>query len=165
MRVTITLREAIIGVLVAALCTGGYLLWLWRPEHQVCLHTEHFFHAIDGRNWETVADFIGEDYRDQWDHDRARLLERMREGFRWVRGSRINAANPSVQVETSRAIWIGKIVVYSSDDGTMEVLDERVNKVPAPFKFEWRRVSGKPWDWKLVRVSNPKFQIPADVSY
>ena len=89
----------------------------------------------------------------------------MREGFRWVRGSRITAANPSVQVEKSRAIWIGKIVVYSSDDGVMEVLDERVNKVPSPFKFEWRQVSGKPWDWKLVRVSNPEFQIPADVSY
>src|SRR2546430_5363285 len=142
---TITLRGAIIGVFAVALCIGLYLLWLWRPAHQVRLHTEHFFHAIDGRNWERVANFIADDYHDQWDNDRTRLLERMREGFRWVRGSRITAANPSVQVETSRAIWIGKIVVYSSDDGVMEVLDERVNKVSSPFKFEWRQVSGKPW--------------------
>jgi hypothetical protein len=77
-----------------------------------------------------------------------------------VRGSRITAPNPSVHVEATRAIWVGKIVVYSSDEGVMEVLDERVNKLPAPFEFEWRRVSGKPWDWKLVRVSNPLFQIP-----
>ena len=162
---TITLRGAFIGGTALLVSVGVYLFWLWRPEHQVRLHTENFFHAIDGRNWETVADFIGGDYHDQWDNDRARLLERIREGFRWVRGSRITAANLSVQVETSRAIWIGKIVVYSSDDGVMEVLDERVNKLPAPFEFEWRRISGKPWDWKLVRVSNPAFQIPADVSY
>ena len=160
---TITLRGAFIGGTALLVSIGVYLFWLWRPEHQVRLHTENFFHAIDGRNWETVADFIGGDYHDQWDNDRARLLERMREGFRWVRGSRITAANPSVQVETSRAIWVGKIVVYSSDEGVMEVLDERVNKLPAPFEFEWRRISGKPWDWKLVRVSNPVFQIPADV--
>ena len=64
---TITLRGAIIGVLAVALCVGLYLLWLWQPKHQVRLHTEHFFHAIDGRKWEAVADFIDEDYHDQWD--------------------------------------------------------------------------------------------------
>lgn len=159
---TITLRGAFIGGLAVALCIGLYLLWLWRPEHQVRLHTEHFLNAIDNRNWETVADFIGGDYHDQWDNDRARLLERMREGFRWVRGSSILAQNPVIQVQTARAIWVGKIIVYSSDDGVMEVLDERVNKLPTPFEFEWHRFSGKPWDWKLVRVSNPAFEIPAD---
>jgi hypothetical protein len=163
--VTITLRGAFIGGTALLVSVGVYLFWLWRPEHQVRLHTEHFFHVIDGRNWEAVADFIGEDYRDQWDHDRARLLERMREGFRWVRGSTITAPDAAVQVETARAVWIGKINVYSSDDGVMQLLDERVNRLPTPFELEWHHVSGKPWDWKLVRVSNPAFQIPADVSY
>jgi hypothetical protein len=163
--VTITLRGTSVVGLTLAVCIGVYLLWLWRPEHQVRLHTENFFGAIDDRNWETVANFIGAEYHDQWNDDRARLLERMREGFRWVRGSRITAANPSVQVEIPRAIWIGKIVVYSSDDGVMEVLDENVNKLPTPFELEWRKVSSKPWDWKLVGVSNPAFQIPADISY
>jgi hypothetical protein len=73
---TITLRGAIIGVLAVALCIALYLLWLWRPEDQVRLHTEHFFHAIDDRNWDAVAEFVGDDYRDQWENDRARLLER-----------------------------------------------------------------------------------------
>ena len=91
------------------------------------------------------------------------LLERMREGFRWVRGSRITAPDAAVQVETPRAIWIGKINVYSSDDGVMQLLDERVNRLPTPFKLEWYRFSGKPWDWKLVRVSNASFEIPADL--
>lgn len=162
---TITLRGAFICGSALVISFGIYLLWLWRPEHQVRLHTEHFFRAIDGRNWDTVADFIGNDYRDQWENDRTRLVERMREGFRWVRGSSITAPDAAVQVETPRAIWIGKISVSSSDDGVMQFLDEHVNRLPAPFAFEWHRVSGKPWDWKLVRVSNPAFQIPADVSY
>jgi hypothetical protein len=144
---------------------GIYLVWLWRPEHQVRLHTDHFFRAIDRRNWDTVADFIGDGYRDQWENDRTRLLERVRDGFRWVRGSRITAPDAAVQVETSRAIWIGKINVYSDDDGVMQLLDERVNKLPTPFQLEWYRISGKPWDWKLARVGNPTFQIPADAPY
>ena len=144
---------------------GIYLVWLWRPEHQVRLHTDHFFRAIDRRNWDTVADFIGDGYRDQWENDRTRLLERMRDGFRWVRGSRITAPDAAVQVEMSRAIWIGKINVYSDDDGVMQLLDERVNKLPTPFQLEWYRISGKPWDWKLARATNPAFQISADAPY
>jgi hypothetical protein len=163
--VTITLRGASIGGTALVISVGVYLFWLWRPEHQVRLHTENLFHAIDGRNWESVADFIGEEYRDQWDDDRPRLLERMREGFRWVRGSRITVRDPIVHVESPRAIWLGKINVYSSDDGVMQLLDERLNRLPAPFELEWHHVSGKPWDWKLVRVSNPAFQVPADMSY
>ena len=128
---TITFRGGFFGGLALALCIGLYLIWLWGPERQVRLHTENFFHAIDHRNWEAVADFIGNDYHDQWGDDRARVLERMREGFRWIRGSRIMASDPAVQVD-------------------------------APFELEWRRVSGKPWDWQLVSVSNSGFEIPAD---
>jgi hypothetical protein len=160
---TITPRGAFIGGTAVIVSAGIYLFWLWRPEHQVRLHTKNFFHAIDDRSWKAVADFVGDDYYDQWNDDRARLLERMREGFRWVRGSRIIAASPSVKVELPRAIWVGRIVVYSSDDEVMEVLDERVNKLPAPFEFEWRKMPGKPWNWKLVRVSNPSFQIPPEM--
>ena len=160
---TISFRGGFCGGLALAVCIGLYLIWLWRPEYQVRLHTENFFHAIEHRNWETVADFIGSDYQDQWGDDRTRVLERMREGFRWVRGARIIASNARVNVETQRAVWTGKITAYSSDDGVMEVLDERVNRLPTPFELEWHRFSGKPWDWKLVRVSNSAFEIPTDM--
>jgi hypothetical protein len=160
--VTITFRSGFFGGLALALCIGLYLIWLWRPEHQVRLHTENFFRAIDRRNWDAVADFSSSDYQDQWGDDRARVLERIREGFRWVRGSRIIASNPNVEMEAGRGVWIGKIKVYSSDDGVTEVLDKRVNNLPTPFKLEWVQLSGKPWDWKLVRVSNSAFEIPAD---
>ncbi len=148
--------------LALALCLGLYLLWIWRPEHQVRRHAENFFHAIEQKNWEAAADFIGNDYQDQWGDDRTRVLERMREGFRWVRGARIIVANPTVQVETRRAVWADKVMLYSTDDDVMELLDERVNKLPTPFELEWHRFSGKPWNWKLVRVSNLAFEIPAD---
>ena len=133
--VTISSRGGFYGGLALALCIGLYLISLWAPQRQARLHTENFFRAIEHRNWDTVADFIGNDYQDQWGDDRARVLERMRVGFRWVRGSRIIASNSAVQVETRRAIWIGKITLYSSDDGVMEVLDERLNKLPTPFEL------------------------------
>jgi hypothetical protein len=159
---SISFRGGFYGGLALAVCIGLYLIWLWQPERQVRRHTENFFHVIERKNWDTAADFIGDDYEDQWGDDRARVVQRMREGFRYVRGSRIIASNPSVQIERRRAVWIGKITVYSADDEVMAMLDQRVNSLPTPFKLEWHQLSGKPWDWKLARVSNPAFDVPAD---
>ena len=158
----ISFRGGFYGGLAIALCLGLYPIWLWQPERQVKRHTENFFHAIEHKNWEAASDFIATDYQDQWGDDRVRVLERLREGFRYVRGPRIIASNPSVQVETQRAVWSGKITLYSSDGDVMEVLDQRVNSLQSPFELEWHHLSGKPWDWKLAGVSNPAFQIPAD---
>lgn len=156
---SISFRGGFLVGLALALCIGLYLVWLWRPARQVSRHMEH---AIEHKDWAAAGNFIGSDYQDQWGDDRALVLERLREGFRYVRGPRIIAANPNVQVETRRAVWTSRVTVYSIDDNVMQLLDERVNSLPAPFELEWHRLSGKPWDWKLVRVSNSAFEIPAD---
>jgi hypothetical protein len=161
--VPISLRRGSYVSLALALCVGLYLIWLWQPERQVKRHTANFFHAIENKNWEAAAGFIAAAYQDQWGDDRARVLERLREGFRYIRGARIIASNPSVHVETQRAVWSSKITLYSSDDDVMEVLEQRLNSLQTPFKLEWQHFSGKPWDWKLTRVSNPAFEIPSDI--
>ena len=159
----ISFREGFCGGLVIALCAGLYLIWLWQPERQVRRHTENFFRAIERKNWDAAANFVAADYQDQWGDNRVRVLERLREGFRYVRGPRIIASNPSVQIASPRAVWRGKIALYSSDDDVMEVLDQRVNSLPSSFELEWHHLSSTPWDWKLAGVSNPAFEIPADV--
>jgi hypothetical protein len=159
----ISFRKGFCGGLVIALCGGFYLIWLW-PERQVMRRTENFFQAIEHKNWDAAVDFVAADYQDQWGDNRVRVLERLREGFRYVRGPRIIVSNPSVQVESPRAVWSGKITLYSSADDMMEVLEQRVNSLPSPFELEWHHLSGKPWDWKLARVSNPAFEIPADAN-
>ncbi len=160
---TISFREGFCGGLVIALCAGLYLIWLWQPERQVRRNTENFFRAIERKNWDAAANFVAADYQDQWGDNRVRVLERLREGFRYVRGPRIIASNPSVQIASPRAVWRGKIALYSSDDDVMEVLDQRVNSLPSSFELEWHHLSSTPWDWKLAGVSNPAFEIPADV--
>ena len=160
---SISFRGGSLVCLSLALCIGLHLVWLWQPVRQVRRHTENFLHAIERKDWAAAASFIGPDYQDQWGDDRARVLERMREGFRYVRGARIVASDSHVQVEDRRAVWSSRITVFSTDDDVMELLAERVNSLPAPFELEWHRFSGKPWDWKLVGVSNPAFEIPPDI--
>ena len=158
----ISLRGGFYGGLAVAVCVGLFLLWLWRPERQVKRHTENFLHAIEHKDWTAAGNFIASDYHDQWDDDRPRVLERMHEGFRYVRGLRITALSVSVQCQQRRAQWSGRIWVDGSQSEVMELLKERINSLPTPFELEWHRGSRKPWDWKLVRVSNSALEIPAD---
>jgi hypothetical protein len=161
--VPISFRTGFYGGVIVAVLVGLLLIWLWQPERQVRRHTENFLKAIEHKNWAAAANFIGSDYRDQWGDDRARVLERMREGFRYVRGVRISASEINVGVERQRAIWVGKITIDGDQSEAMELLEERVNSLATPFELEWHHVSARPWDWKLVHASNSALEIPADI--
>jgi hypothetical protein len=67
-----------------------------------------------------------------------------------------------VRIENRRAIWSGKIMIDGDEGEGMALLKERVNSLATPFELEWRHLSAKPWDWKLVRVSNSALEIQAD---
>jgi hypothetical protein len=155
-------REGFYVGLTGALLIALFLLWLWRPERQVRYHSEHLLRAIEHKSWSAVAEFIAPDYRDQWSNDRPRLLERTREVLRYLRGLRVEASNVVIKIDNRRGDWIANIKIDGQPDEPMAAVKEQVNSLPTPFELEWRRVSKKPWDWKLVRVSNPTLQLPAE---
>jgi hypothetical protein len=154
-------REGFYVGLTLALVLAVYLIWLWGAEHQVRLHTSHLLEAMEDKSWARFASFMADDYHDQWGEDRALVLERSRAVFTYLRGVHIQVVYPSVQAENGVGKWQGNIKLETSDNDFGTVVKERVNSLPTPFTLEWRRVSGKPWDWKLVRVSNPSLEIPA----
>ena len=158
----ITFRDGFYVGLSATLLCGLFFLWLWPPERQVRRHTQKLFHRIEARNWAAVSDLIENDYHDQWNHDRARVVERMREVMRYLREMRIVTEEPVIKIDNREATWTAKITIEGDAGEAMALIQERINSLATPFELEWRRISGKPWDWKLVRVSNPELQLPSD---
>ena len=154
-------RSGFFGGLGIALLIGLFLLWLWRPERQVRLHTENLFRSIEHRNWAKMTEFTSADYHDQWNFDRDLMLESVREAFRFLRNVKIEYSLRSVKIDNSRGTWIGKISVTAEENELAGPIKERVNSVVTPFELEWRHVSATPWDWKLVRVANERLEIPA----
>ena len=144
-----------------ALILATYLIWLWRPEHQIRLHTDHLLQSIEHKSWAKFATFLADDYSDQWNQDRAAVLERTRAVFSYLRAVQIKAIAPTIQTQNGSGNWQANIRVETSENDFGTLIKERVNSLPTPFTLEWRRVSGKPWDWKLVRVSNSALEIPA----
>jgi hypothetical protein len=160
--VRVTLRDGFYVGLTTALFCGLLLIWLWRPERQVQRHTQKLFHQVEAKNWSAVSDLIGSDYRDPWNHDRTNVIERMREVMRYLRGTRIVTEEPVIKIDNRKAVWTGKITIEGEAGEAMTLVKERINSLGMPFELQWRRTSGKPWDWKLVRVSNPELQLPSE---
>ena len=126
-------------------------------------HTENFFRALEHKNWRRVGEFIGNDYRDQWEHDRARVIERARAVLSYMNEVHIKHSDASVRLGERQARWIARITIEAAPGEIAVLVKERVNSITTPFELEWRRVSAKPWDWKLVRVSNSGLEIPEGV--
>lgn len=144
-----------------ALALGIYLMWLWGPEHQVKLHTDHLLKAMETKNWSKFATFVADDYHDQWGQDHALILERARGVFSYLRGIRLAPGYAIVQAERGKGSWQAQITIEGDNSELALLVKERVNSLATPFTLEWRRLSGKPWDWKLVQVSNPGLELPA----
>jgi hypothetical protein len=72
----------------------------------------------------------------------------------------INQANPQVSENSPAGWWSAKVKLQGSGTDFAPEIISRVNSLTEPFVLHWRHESWRPWDWKLVRVSNPALEIP-----
>jgi hypothetical protein len=146
------------GALFAAII-GLWLAQLWQGEKQVSLHSEHLVRQIEKRNWSAAGDFVAVDYHDDWGQDQRALLNRLQIVLRCFSSLTINAPNPQVSVNSSAGWWSAKVQLQGSGTEFAPDIVNRVNRLTEPFVLHWRHESWRPWDWKLVRVSNPALKI------
>ncbi len=155
-----TLKNGFYAGLLVAFIVGLWLTQLWGAEKQVRLHSEHLLREVQNRNWSAVENFLASDYRDDWGDDRARLLQRLRRVSQFLFSLTITTSDAKTQVALPQAAWSARLQLAASGEAASEVTS-RVNSLTTPFQLDWRKESWKPWDWKLVRVSNPDLEVPS----
>lgn len=155
-----TFRRGLYTGLLVALALGIYLSQLWASEHQVRLHSAHLMAALEAQDWSKTREFLDSSYEDQWGHDRTQLLGRLRQILPAVRHLQIEARQAIVHTADGVGEWRARVTVEAEPGEVITLIKERINPLPEPFELEWRQVSKKPWDWKLVRVSNPALELP-----
>lgn len=148
-----------------AVALSVYLIQLWQPERQVQLHSLHLVAALEAQDWEEVAELIDAEYADQWGHDRPLLVSRIRAMLRYTQDLRIQAHGAWVELSDSGGEWHARITADGEENEVNAIIEQHVNAVAEPFELQWRHRSWKPWDWKLVRVTNAEFQLPAGMPF
>ncbi len=156
---SLSFRNGFYAGLFLAFVIAAWLWQLWQPARQVELHSEQLIRAVQAKNWNAVASFIDETYRDQWNQDRPLVLSRLREVLGFAHNLRI-VTGPSIVIAANRGgNWNARITIEADSNEIADLVKGRVNKLDAPFELRWQQKSWKPWDWKLVRVSNAALDL------
>jgi len=136
-------------------------VWLWQPERQLLLHQAHLRAAVEARDWSKVESLIDPAYADRWGYTRTTAIRDARQWLGQFFALTI-ATEPGGDQWTHDA---GTVTERWTMDGTgtamSEMVKERVNALHAPFSFQWKHASWKPWDWTLTRVDNPDLALSA----
>ncbi|MGZ5019075.1 MAG: hypothetical protein ACXWAV_01475 [Chthoniobacterales bacterium] len=160
----LSFRNGFYAGLSLAVVIAVWLWQLWQPTRQVELHSEHLIAAVQSKNWDALGRFLDDGYRDQWNQDRPLVLSRLREVLRFARNLRLTSSSPVVIATHGEGDWNARITIDAASNEIADLVKSRVNHLDAPFELHWQQESWRPWDWKLVRVSNTALDL-SDAGY
>ncbi len=147
------LKRLVSFFVVTLVALALWLAWLWQPERQVRRHTRGLLKAVEGRRWSKVEALLADSYSDRWGHDKAFVLD----GLRQVFGGFVFLTIEHREVGGDVAG--GKLAAQVKKSGQGNVVAQfvmtTVNELGEPFTFTWHRRGGGPWDWELVSVDHP----------
>jgi hypothetical protein len=158
-------RNAIYAALLGAVALGIYLFQLWTPERQVELHSRDLLSALESGDASALDAFLSETYADDWGQDKALVLSRLRQVMRYGSDARLAADGARVTVAGTEGEWRARIVIEADANELTAPMLAHVNGVTEPWVLQWRRESWKPWDWQLVCISNPSFELPRSLPW
>ena len=144
-----------LSIMAVALLAGTtFAVVEFQSERQLNKAFERLLSAVEARDWKRVEAITTVDYADQWGMNRTQALEIGSEIFRHFLVVEITISDLSLSVDDED---LGEVraVLRVSGNGTaiaQSVMAE-ANQLQNPFVFQWRKGSWKPWDWKLVSVS------------
>jgi hypothetical protein len=134
-------------------------LWLWQPSRQVMLHQEHLLDAAEHRNWSRFSAFIDDQYSDRWHHDKPFLVRESSEVFRQFFSLSIKRELVACVVQGGDATVTMRLKLEGAGTPIASYASSAVSELSAPFSFQWKRRSWKPWDWALVSADQPQLRL------
>ncbi len=144
------------GMLVILLC---WLIFEFSPDRQLDNAFARLVTAAENRDFKTLRKLMATDYRDQWKMDREQALDAASEALRHFLTLEIAVENLSGTRQGGEALLAARLRLSGRANAVGEAILQQVNVLEDDFQFAWRRKSWKPWDWKLVSVSQPEIQF------
>jgi hypothetical protein len=153
-------RLLIGALLVIVLACVPLGLWHFQPKRQALLTWERLLRTVEKRDWVAVSGMMAEDYRDAWGQTRTEAVTRGSEGlaqFFWIT---INPEKSTWEFGPGRASVSARLQMDGHGTPLAQMAVDRFNQLKKDFQFAFRKESWKPWDWKLVSISQPEIPGP-----
>lgn len=144
---------------IGAACAAVIVLWGgWEltPGRGLARAQDRLLRETSARNWPAVTALVDETYRDAWGHDRDTAISSASEVLQNFLTLHVTAADTQITRDGPDAQISTILRVQGRGNAIGEAVRDTVNGLRSPFQFAWRQKSWKPWDWKLVSLSQPE---------
>jgi hypothetical protein len=112
--------------------------------------------AASDRKWDKVKAYMADDYRDDWGNDRDQAVKAGSDVLKNFLTLEITEEDASIDRKGTEATVSSQLRLSGRGNALGEEIKERANSFQGHFRFAWSRKSWKPWDWKLVSISQPE---------
>ena len=132
-------------------------VWFYQPDRQLERRHRKLITAVESRNWKKLSAMTTDDFHAGL-YDKAEAFETGKELFRPFFSVQLtehdktrngNVITSLIRMEGKGAAFANEIVLL-------------INQQKEPVVFTWRRMSWKPWDWKLFNAEHPLFHTSAN---
>jgi hypothetical protein len=134
-------------------------LWLWQPERQLLLHQAHLRAAVERRDWGRIESLVDPAYADRWGYTRESGLREARQWLGQFFALTITATPAGDSLNANGGTVSEQWKIDGTGTEATGMVKDRLNSVTAPFVFQWKHGSWKPWDWTLIRVDNRELNL------
>ena len=153
-------RSLLLRVLAGALVVlVAWLVFEFSPDRQLDKSFARLISAAENRDFKSLREIMDPDYRDQWNMDRTQAVSAASEALGQFLFLRIVTENMSGSRQGREATIAARLRFSGRANAVGEAILQHVNALEDDFRFAWRRKSWKPWDWKLVSVSQNEIQF------
>jgi len=138
------------------------LWWGWgafQADRQLENRFRELVKVVEDRNWEKLRGFLADDYVDAWGNDRERTIELAGQGFQYFLVLGVEPEEPEFLIAGREATVRTGFEISGTGRGPAKIILSRAAGLKEPFEIGWRRESWKPWDWKVVSMSQPELNL------
>jgi hypothetical protein len=112
--------------------------------------------ACERHNQDGFTALLADDYSDPWGLNRNEAAKLAHEVFRQFLLLTIDRQQPTLEIgEDGTATTSALIRLEGTGGPAAPVIIQEAEAITTPTVFHWRRMSWKPWDWRLTSLENP----------
>ncbi|MEZ5326459.1 MAG: hypothetical protein R3F19_15520 [Verrucomicrobiales bacterium] len=151
--------QVIIVTGITALIVLYHSLFEWPSDTQVRQKQEAFLLAIEEGDNSAWNSLISESYEDQWGFSKSNALVALQDVRSQFIGLNITWKPESQIVDSGEGKLAGTMKFEATGFFATDMITSRLNKITAPWVFEWQKESWLPWSWRLTRIENPELDL------
>jgi len=154
----LTIAAAIVFVFLAY-----HVVFKWPAKKMAASRQQQFIEAIEQKKFGRVERLTSENYKDNFDFDRDKLILALRDlrSPAVFQELSLNWEVTEVKREDDAVVIIGTMRYEGTGPAAPYALNYAKKFEGTPFTFRWTKNGILPWSWQLEEFSHPDLEIPS----